>query len=276
MVGQPLRKLNINCEGDGMDLQIFSYMFIVILGACIGSFVNVCIYRLPQNLSIVSPRSFCPACQTPIRSYDNIPIISFLLLGGKCRKCGAGISWRYPLVEALTGGLALLLFLKMGPTLSFFCFFCFVAALVVITFIDLDHRVIPDIISLPGIVIGFLLSLLSVTLGMWNSLIGIAIGGGSLYLVAIGYEAVTKREGMGMGDVKLLAMIGAWLGWKAVLFTLFFSSLTGSLIGGAIMMAKKEDGKLAVPFGPFLTFSAVAYIFFGEKMIQWYLNWGGF
>ena len=246
------------------------------IGAMVGSFLNVCIYRLPQGLSIAAPRSFCPVCKTPVRAYDNIPIISFLFLGGKCRKCRAPISWRYPIVEALTGGLALVFFLKMGPTFSFFSLFCFAAALVVITFIDLDHRIIPDVISLPGIVIGFLLALLGITLGIRDSLIGIAVGGGSLYLVAIVYEAVTKREGMGGGDVKLLAMIGAWLGWKAVLFTLFFSSLTGSVIGGAIMMAKKEDGKLAVPFGPFLTFSALAYVFFGEKLIDWYLNWGGF
>ena len=258
-----------------MDSWILA-VFIFWIGAIVGSFLNVCIYRLPQGLSIAAPRSFCPACQTPIRAHDNIPILSFLFLGGKCRKCRTPIPWRYPLVEALTGGLALALFLKMGLTLSSFCLFCFAAALVVITFIDLDHRIIPDVISLPGIVIGFLLALLGITLGIRDSLIGIAVGGGSLYLVAIVYEAVTKREGMGGGDVKLLAMIGAWLGWKAVLFTLFFSSLTGSLIGGAIMMAKKEDGKLAVPFGPFLTFSALAYVFFGEKLIQWYLNWGGF
>ena len=254
----------------------FFFIFIFCIGAMVGSFLNVCIYRLPQRLSIAAPRSFCPACQTPIRAYDNIPILSFLVLGGKCRKCLNPISWRYPLVEALTGGLALALFLKMGLTFPFFCHFCFAAALVVITFIDLDHRIIPDVISLPGIVIGFLLSLLGITLGIRDSLIGIALGGGSLYLVAIVYEAVTKREGMGGGDVKLLAMIGAWLGWKAVLFTLFFASLTGSLIGGAIMMAKKEDSKLAVPFGPFLAFSALAYVFCGEKLIHWYLSWGGF
>ena len=251
-------------------------IFVFAMGAAIGSFLNVCIYRLPQDLSIAAPRSFCPACRTPIRAYDNIPIFSFLLLGGKCRKCRVPISWRYPLVEALTGGLALALFLKMALTFYFFCYFCFAAALVVITFIDLDHRLIPDAISLPGILIGFLLSFLAVTPGVWNSLLGIVIGGGSLYLVAVVYEFVTKREGMGGGDVKLLAMIGAWLGWKAVLFTLFFSSLTGSLVGGALMVARKEDGKLAIPFGPFLTFSAMAYVFFGEKLVRWYLNWGGF
>jgi len=251
-------------------------IFVFAMGAAIGSFLNVCIYRLPQDLSIAAPRSFCPACRTPILAYDNIPILSFLLLGGKCRKCRAPISWRYPLVEALTGGLALALFLKLALTFSFFCYFCFAAALVVITFIDLDHRLIPDAISLPGILIGFLLSFLAVTPGVWNYLLGIVIGGGSLYLVAVLYELVTKREGMGGGDVKLLAMIGAWLGWKAVLFTLFFSSLTGSLVGGALMVARKEDGKLAIPFGPFLTFSAMAYVFFGEKLVRWYLNWGGF
>jgi len=251
-------------------------IFVFAMGAAIGSFLNVCIYRLPQDLSIAAPRSFCPACRTPILAYDNIPILSFLLLGGKCRKCRAPISWRYPLVEALTGGLALALFLKLALTFSFFCYFCFAAVLVVITFIDLDHRLIPDAISLPGILIGFLLSFLAVTPGVWNSLLGIVIGGGSLYLVAVVYEFVTKREGMGGGDVKLLAMIGAWLGWKAVLFALFFSSLTGSLVGGALMVARKEDGKLAIPFGPFLTFSAMAYVFFGEKLVRWYLNWGGF
>lgn len=258
-----------------MDSRVFSFL-VFWIGAAVGSFLNVCIYRLPQGLSIAAPRSFCPACRAPIRAYDNIPILSFLLLGKKCRNCRAPIPWRYPLVEALTGLLALGLFLKMGPTLSFFGYFSFAAALVVITFIDLDHRIIPDVISLPGIVVGFLLAVAGVTIGLWSSFIGIIVGGGSLYLVAVVYEAVTKREGMGGGDVKLLAMIGAWLGWKAVLFTLFVSSFTGSLIGGAVMMARKEDGKLAVPFGPFLAASALAYVFFGEKLIGWYLNWGGF
>ena len=258
-----------------MDSWIFHFL-IFFIGAAVGSFLNVCIYRLPQELSVVAPRSFCPACKSPIRAYDNIPIISFLLLGGKCRNCQAPISWRYPLIEALTGFIALALFMKTGLTLSYFCYFIFAAALVVITFIDLDHRIIPDVISLPGIVIGFLLSLTGVTLRIPDSLIGIVVGGGSLYVVAVVYEKVTKREGMGGGDVKLLAMIGAWLGWKAVLFTLFFASLTGSIIGGAIMMARKEDSKLAIPFGPFLAFSALAYIFIGPQLIQWYLNLSGF
>jgi leader peptidase (prepilin peptidase)/N-methyltransferase len=247
-------------------------VFIFLLGCCVGSFLNVCIYRLPHDLSIVSPRSFCPHCQTPIRAYDNIPLISYLLLGGKCRNCGAGISWRYPLVEAFTGAVALALFWKFGLPPSFFAYFAFSAALILISFIDLDHRIIPDLISLPGIAVGFLLALFGPWVTVKDSLIGILAGGGSLYLVAFVYEALTKREGMGGGDVKLLAMIGAWLGWKAILFTLFFASLSGTFIGGAVMLIQKEGRLYAVPFGPFLAFSALAYVFFGPELIAWYLG----
>jgi len=247
---------------------------VFVLGCCIGSFLNVCIYRLPQALSIVSPRSFCPQCRTPVRGYDNIPLVSYLLLRGKCRSCGAKISWRYPLVETLTGALAVALFLKFGLTISFFASFAFTAALLVITFIDLDHRIIPDVISLPGIGIGFLLSFFLPNPSVTESLIGLLAGGGSLYLVAVGYQALTKREGMGGGDVKLLAMIGAWLGWKAVLFTLFFASLTGTLIGGGAMLIQKQGRHYAIPFGPFLAFAALAYLFFGPQLIDWYLSIG--
>ena len=249
-------------------------VFIFLLGCCVGSFLNVCIYRLPQDLSIVSPRSFCPSCRAPIRAYDNIPLVSYLLLGGKCRNCGAGISWRYPLVEALTGGVALALFLKFGFSLSFFAYFVLSAALIVISFIDLDHRIIPDLISLPGIAVGFLLALFGPLATVKESLIGLLAGGGSLYLVAFVYEALTKREGMGGGDVKLLAMIGAWLGWKAILFTLFFASLSGTFIGGAVMLIQREGRLYAIPFGPFLAFSGLAYVFLGPELIAWYLNWG--
>ena len=253
----------------------FFPLYVFLLGACIGSFLNVCIYRLPQEgLSIVSPRSFCPQCRAPVRGYDNIPLVSYLLLRGKCRNCGAKISWRYPLVEALTGAFALAFYLKFGLTLAFFACFAFTAALVVITFIDLDHRIIPDVISLPGIAVGFGLSFFLPSPSWIESLIGLLAGGGSLYLVAIGYEALTKRDGMGGGDVKLLAMIGAWLGWKAVLFTLFFASLSGTLIGGGAMLLQKQGRHYAIPFGPFLAFGALAYLFFGPQLIHWYLSLG--
>jgi leader peptidase (prepilin peptidase)/N-methyltransferase len=199
-------------------------------------------------------------------------LVSYLLLGGKCRNCGAAISWRYPLVEAFTGGVALALFLKFGLSPSFLARFVLSAALIVISFIDLEHRIIPDLISLPGIVIGFLLALFGPLVSVKDSLIGILAGGGSLYLVAFVYEALTKREGMGGGDVKLLAMIGAWLGWKAILFTLFFASLSGTFIGGGLMLLKGEGRLYAIPFGPFLAFSGLAYIFFGPELIAWYLG----
>jgi leader peptidase (prepilin peptidase)/N-methyltransferase len=244
------------------------------LGCCVGSFLNVCIFRLPQNVSIVFPRSFCPHCQKPIKAYDNLPLLSYLFLKGKCRHCQGEISWRYPFIEALTGGLALALYAKFGLTLSFLPYFAFSAAMIVITFIDLDHRIIPDVITLPGIGIGFLLSFLLPSPSAMESLIGLVAGGGSLYAVALAYERITKREGMGGGDVKLLAMIGAWLGWKAILFTLFFASLSGSIIGGGAMLAQKQGRHYAIPFGPFLAFSALAYIFFGPQLIDWYLSKG--
>ncbi len=239
-----------------------------------GSFLNVCIFRVPQNLSIVFPRSFCPYCQKPIPAYDNIPLLSYLFLSGKCRYCRTKISWRYPLVEGLTGTIALLLYIQFGLTWVFLSLFAFAAAMIVITFIDLDHRIIPDVISLPGIGIGLLLSFLLPMIPVKDSLIGIIAGGGTLFAVAYIYEAVTKREGMGGGDVKLLAMIGAWLGWKAILFTLFFASLSGTFIGGGVMLLRKQGRHYAIPFGPFLAFSALAYIFFGPQLIDWYLDWG--
>jgi leader peptidase (prepilin peptidase)/N-methyltransferase len=249
-------------------------LIIFLFGSCLGSFLNVCIYRVPLNLSIVFPNSFCPACQSPIRPYDNIPLFSFFFLKGKCRNCGVKISWRYPLVEALMGAITLALFLRLGLSPLFFSLLAFSAALLVITFIDLDHRIIPDVISLPGIVVGVILALAGISISIKSSLMGLLLGGGSLFAVAYIYEAITKREGMGGGDVKLLAMIGAWLGWQAVLFTLFFASLLGTIIGGTVMLIQKEGRYYAIPFGPFLALAALAYIFFGPPLIHWYLNFG--
>ena len=256
-------------------MEPFAALVVFVLGLSVGSFLNVCIYRLPQELSIVTPRSLCPQCGKPIRAYDNIPLLSYLWLRGKCRNCQAPISWRYPLVEAITGGIALALFFQYGLTLHFLLIFAFCAAMIVISFIDLDHRIIPDMISLPGIVIGFLLSFFVSWITVKQSAIGMLAGGGSLFLVAWGDEALTKKEGMGGGDVKLLAMIGAWLGWESILFTLFAASLSGSLIGGGVMLLRGEGRHYAIPFGPFLAFSAVAFIFWGSPLMDWYLGLGG-
>ena len=242
--------------------------FIFIFGAAIGSFLNVCIFRLPAKKSIVKPRSQCPYCQHPIRNGDNIPLISFILMRGKCRDCGGKISWRYPLVELITAGLALLLFLKFGLTIKFLIFFIFTAVLIVITFIDLDHQIIPDIITLPGIPIFFLLAIFVVKIPWLEALIGLLIGGGVLFAIAFVYEFLTKREGMGGGDIKLLAMIGGFLGWKSLIFVLLFSSFSGAVVGLTAMIIKGQDMKYAVPFGPFLSAAAVAYLFLGDAFTR--------
>ena len=251
-------------------------IFAFILGAVVGSFLNVCICRLPQRESIVSPPSHCPSCGYRIRFYDNIPLVSYLLLGGKCRSCRERISIQYPLVELANALLTLCLCIKYGPSLPFLIMFVFCSALVAITVIDLEHQIIPDVISLPGIVAGFAASFFLPWLTWQNSLIGIVVGGGSLLLVASCYEFLTKKEGMGGGDIKLLAMMGAFLGWRSVPFIIFAGSLLGSIIGIAYMAARKKDSQLPIPFGPFLAFGALLYIFFGRQIIHWYLNLGRF
>lgn len=243
----------------------------IIFGAIVGSFLNVCIHRLPKEESIVKPGSHCPKCRTPIRYYDNIPVLSYLILGGKCRYCRASISIQYPIVEAITALSSFFLFIIFGVSLSFIYYFSFVAALIAITVIDLYHQIIPDVISLPGIVIGLLGSLIIPQITFWSSLIGALSGGGSLFLVATVYQWLFKREGMGGGDVKLLAMIGAFLGWKAVILTILLSSFIGSIIGITVMFIKGKDFKYAIPFGPFLAMGAVISLFWGESIIRWYL-----
>ncbi len=251
-------------------------LFAFVFGMVVGSFLNVCICRMPKNESIVSPPSHCPHCSYQICWYDNIPLVSYLLLRGKCRGCGAHISLQYPLVELINGLLTLFLFLRFGPTLAFATLFLFCSALVVITFIDLEHQIIPDEISLSGIVVGFVLSFFLDGHSWLNSLLGILLGGGSLLLVAYLYQRLTGKDGMGGGDIKLLAMMGAFLGWKAVPFIIFASSLVGSLIGVTIMLLQKKDSKLAIPFGPYLAFGAILYIFYGRPLIRWYLGLSGF
>jgi leader peptidase (prepilin peptidase)/N-methyltransferase len=254
--------------------QLHALFFI--LGAVVGSFLNVCICRIPDGKSIVSPPSACPRCGQGIRWHDNVPILSFFLLRRRCRTCGEPISWRYPLVEALNGLLFLLLFLRFGltPLLPVMLVLC--AALVVITFIDIDHQIIPDRISLPGIPLGFLAALFIGQPTWLSSLMGILAGGGSLLLIATLYEKFSGKEAMGGGDVKLLAMLGAFLGWQSVPFIIFVGSLGGSLVGVPAMLLQKKGGDLRIPFGPFLAFGALLYILAGDEIIQWYFGLGGF
>ena len=242
------------------------------MGLCIGSFLNVCIYRLPASRSVVHPRSMCTNCDTLIPWYDNIPILSYLLLMGRCRHCRIKFSLRYPIVELLGGLFALGTYMKFGLGFETLIYYLFITTLLVVTFIDIDHRIIPDVITLPGIPICFAASFALPALTYKEALLGIFIGGGSLFLVAWVYSIITKKEGMGGGDIKLLAMMGAIVGWQGVLFTIFVASLVGTLAGFAVMLQSRKGMKLAVPFGPFLSIGAIAYIFFGTQLISWYFN----
>jgi len=247
----------------------------IIFGALIGSFLNVCIFRLPKEESIVWPGSHCTHCNNPIKYYDNIPLVSYLLLKGRCRSCKGSISAQYPLVEGITALASLILFMRFGPSLSYLFYFAFVAALIVITVIDLYHQIIPDLISIPGIGVGLLASLIIPQINFLDSLIGVLLGGGSLFVVATLYQWLFKREGMGGGDVKLLAMIGAFLGWKAVILTILLGSLIGSITGIIIVVLKGKDFKYAIPFGPFLSLGAVIALFYQNEIITWYLQYKG-
>ncbi len=241
-----------------------------VLGSCIGSFLNVCISRLPDRESIIFPGSRCPKCRNPIPFYDNIPVVSYLLLRGRCRRCGYAIPLRYPGVEILTGLMCAATVLYFGAAVDAVIYFAFICALIIIIFVDLSHRIIPDVISLPGIPAGFLASFVLEEITFPESLLGILIGGGILLTVALIYYLITGREGMGGGDIKLLAMIGAFIGWKGVIFTIFAASVTGTLAGILLMAAAGKDLRYALPFGPFLSAGAAAYIFLGPGLIAWY------
>lgn len=255
-----------------MMANYLTEVFVFIFGICIGSFLNVCIYRLPESKSIVHPRSLCPHCGALIRFYDNIPLFSYIALRAKCRHCGARISLRYPVIEFISGIFAVGVFLKFGISVEALIYYTFIATLLVITFIDIDHQIIPDIISLPGIPIFFAASFALPDMTFVESILGILIGGGSLFLVAWLYHLITRREGMGGGDIKLLAMMGAIIGWKGVLFTIFTASAVGTLAGLVVILTAGKTMKLKIPFGPFLAIGAIAYIFLGPQLIAWYFN----
>ena len=246
-------------------------LFIFIIGACLGSFANVCMYRLPRGKSIVTPGSFCPKCKKPIKSYDNIPVIGYIMLRGKCRNCRKKISVRYPVVEFLTGLIAFLLYLKFSISFNFLIYFVFSLALIIISFIDWDTYLIPDILDIPGIGLGLLCAALYGSMFLDNfsrldcflySLEGAAVGALVIGFLAVLGKLVWKKDAMGGGDLKLLAMIGAFLGWKGVLVTIFFGSLVGTLMSIALILLKKKTWQDYVPFGPYLSLGAIITIFF--------------
>ena len=247
---------------------LFSF-FAFLFGAVVGSFLNVVILRLPdKSQSIVFPASHCPQCQTPLHWYENIPVFSYLVLRGKCRTCKKKISIQYPLVELSMGLLAAALFQVFGPGIGFFLYFFFCGALLVIIFIDMHHQIIPDAITLPCIAIGFIGSFFHSLVTWQQSALGILLGGGILYAIALAYYLLAKRDGMGGGDIKLLAMIGAFLGWQSLLFIIFAASLLGSIIGIAAMLKQKKGGRTRIPFGPFLSIAALCWLFFQPHIIK--------
>lgn len=254
------------------------------MGLVIGSFSNVCIHRIPLGENIVAPRSRCPNCRDLIKAYDNIPLLSFLFLKGQCRSCGHQISWQYPVVELLTGLLFALTVFHFGVTTHTVLLLAFVTALVVVTFIDLEHQIVPDVITLPGIAIGLAWSVVAYFLpGQHNpagfsppapldALLGTVVGGGLLYVVA-----VASRGGMGGGDIKLMAMVGAFLGWRAALLTIFLGTLSGSAIALLLLASGKKGRKDPIPFGPFLVLGALLSLFWGDELIAAYfrlVRWG--
>lgn len=252
-----------------LDIVYGSYFFI--FGALLGSFGNVVIYRYLSNESVVFPNSKCPKCQFPIRWFDNIPILAWVIwLRGRCRNCSAKISIQYPLVELVTGLLFWGSYLKFGFTFSAVetCFF--VWGLLILSTIDLKSYLLPDIFTLPGILLGVLLAYFNPQREVWDSLIGVLVGGGVFWALASGYYLVRKEHGLGGGDIKLLALIGAFLGWEAIPFVLLAASLSGSLAGLLAMRISQKGIKTIIPFGPYLAFGSATYIFFGEYFARKY------
>ena len=249
-------------------------VFLFLIGAAIGSFLTVCIVRIPGKKSIISPPSHCPVCSKPIAYYDNIPLISYIVLNGSCRNCRTPIPFHYFLVELLTPIITLVLYGYFGLSSALLLACLFSYALIVITVIDFFHKIIPNVISIPGIPLGLLCSPFVPWTNLTASLIGVIVGGGVPYLIAKVYYLLRKEEGMGLGDVKLLAMIGAFLGWKGALISLMLGAFIGTFVGIGMMLLRGKDVKYAIPFGPFLSIGAFSALLWGDKLISWYLSFG--
>jgi len=246
-----------------------SLVFVGLFGLAFGSFLNVCIYRLPLGKSLAYPPSSCTRCGHQLAWFENVPVLAWLMLRGKCRSCGTPISAVYPIVEAFTGAMFVWGWWQYGPSWLLASHLLFGCALVVLFFIDLEHRILPNPITIGGVVIGFLLSFINPP-GWQASLLGILLGGGIPWAIAEVYFRVRKEEGLGLGDVKMLAMIGAFLGWKLMLFTLVVASFLGSIVGVTMMLARRGNWKSALPFGTFLTIAAFIALLVGNRAVAWY------
>ncbi len=242
------------------------------LGGIVGSFLNVCASRLPTGGSLWRPRSACPACAHPIRWYDNVPLLSFVILRGRCRDCKGSIPWRYPIVELGTALLFALAYVQLGLGWELLLALVFLSALMVVTVMDLEHQLIPDRVTMPAIVAGFAGSL-ALDRPFWlESLLGILLGGAVICAIILGSRLVMGVEGMGGGDITLAAMVGAFLGWKILLLALFLAVLVGAAVAAALLATGRKGGKDPIPFGPFLALGGAVSFFWGKEILQWYLR----
>jgi leader peptidase (prepilin peptidase)/N-methyltransferase len=252
-----------------MTEETLAFIGVSVLGLVVGSFLNVCIHRLPRKASIVQPPSNCPKCGYVLRWFDNIPVVSYAMLGGRCRRCRTPISIRYPIVELVTMGVFLLHYMVFGLDIILVPRLLFASVLIALFAIDLEHHLLPNVVTLPGIVVGLAFSVL-LPPGLPDALIGVAVGGGVLWLIGEAYYRYSGQEGMGGGDVKMLAMIGAFLGWKLVILTLVLSSILGSLIGVLVIAIRRGGLKYALPYGTFLALAALIASLYGDRIVAWY------
>ncbi|MBI4844181.1 MAG: prepilin peptidase [Nitrospirae bacterium] len=255
---------------------------VFLYGLVAGSFLNVCIYRIPEGLSIIRPASFCPSCGRKVRFYDNIPLLSYLFLKGRCRSCGSSISMRYPFVELFNAVLYLTAWsvFNSASIITLITYFVFISALVVIIFIDIDFQIIPDVITIPGIFIGLISGSAFLPdpffrnglLGLKASFVGLFAGAAGFYLIAVLGKMIFRKDAMGFGDIKLMGVVGSFLGWKGVVFTTFLGSLLGSVVGIALIAGKGREWGSQIPFGPYLAVGALTSLFWGEEILSWYLR----
>lgn len=250
-------------------------VIIILFGLALGSFLNVVIYRLPRHLSLISPPSSCPRCGKRIKVFENIPLLSYLILGGRCSECRTRIPLTYPLVEVLTPLCFLLLYSQYSFSLHFFASSLFVCGLIALGFIDYEHQILPDEITLPGLALALIYSFFRDESNLRGALIGAVFGAGILLLIYVLYYVLRKKEGLGMGDVTMMLMVGAFLGWKQTLLTLILASFGGSLIGIALILFTKKGAQHALPFGTFLAPAAFVSLLYGTQIINAYIALSG-
>ena len=249
-------------------------LLVALFGLAAGSFLNVCIHRLPRGESVAAPGSRCPSCRRPVRWFDNVPVVSWLVLRGRCRACGASIGAQYPLVEVAAAGLFLAQWQALGLQPLLAARLLFTAAMIVLFVVDLRHHLLPNAVTLPGIAVGLACSA-GLEPGAFDALAGALGGGGALLGIAKGYALVRGREGLGMGDVKMLALIGAFLGLPLTFVTLAWASLSGAAAGVAMVRWAGVGWRHPLPFGSFLAVAALAASLAGEPFLDWYLDAAG-